>query len=39
MTDPVIAQKVLVPVDVEKDKSNLFYCSCGKIATYLFGDS
>lgn len=37
MTDPVIAQKTPLPVDVEQGK-NYFWCACGKSATQPFCD-
>ena len=37
MTDPVIAQKSPIPVDVEKGK-NYFWCVCGRSAKQPFCD-
>jgi CDGSH-type Zn-finger protein len=37
MTDPVIAQKAPMPVEVEEGK-NYFWCSCGKSANQPFCD-
>ncbi len=37
MTDPVIAQKSPMPVDVEMGKS-YFWCACGKSAKQPFCD-
>ena len=37
MTDPVIAQKAPMPIEVEKGK-NYFWCSCGKSANQPFCD-
>ena len=37
MTDPVIAQKAPIPVEVEEGK-NYFWCSCGKSANQPFCD-
>ena len=37
MTDPVIAPKAPMPVEVEKGK-NYFWCSCGKSANQPFCD-
>ena len=37
MTDPVIAQKAPMPVEVEEGK-NYFWCSCGKSVNQPFCD-
>jgi len=37
MSDPVIAQKAPMPVEVEEGK-NYFWCSCGKSAKQPFCD-
>ncbi len=37
MSDPVIAQKTPMPVDVEAGK-NYFWCACGKSAKQPFCD-
>jgi len=37
MTDPVIAQKAPIPVDVEAGKT-YFWCACGKSAAQPFCD-
>ena len=37
MSEPVIAQKAPIPVEVEEGKS-YFWCSCGRSATQPFCD-